>query len=97
MSIIEYQPGNVAVRSERYRYIRYHDGGEELYDLANDPKEWRNLASDPAYANTKSELARRATSKWANPAPTKSAFEFNPDAFTWREKSSGRVISGRQK
>ena len=96
VSIIEYLPGNVAVRSERYRYIRYQDGGEELYDHTKDPKEWRNLASDPTFAKAKSELSRRATSKWAKSAPTKSAFEFDPDTFTWRVKASNRIITGRQ-
>ena len=40
-------PGNVALRSERYRYIRYVDGSEELYDPQSDPHEWKNLAADP--------------------------------------------------
>ena len=96
VSITEYQLGNVAVRSERYRYVRYHDGGEELYDLANDPKEWRNLASDPAFAKAKSALARQATSTWAKSAPTKSAFDFDPDSFTWQAKASGRLITGQR-
>ena len=38
--------GNHAVRSERYRYIRYSDGSEELYDHEKDPWEWDNLASN---------------------------------------------------
>jgi arylsulfatase A-like enzyme len=42
-------PGNVAIVSEEYRYIHYHDGSEELYDRKKDPNEWMNLASDPAY------------------------------------------------
>jgi hypothetical protein len=45
------------VRSERYRYIRYYDGSEELYDHDQDPGEWTNLAQDPAYATVKAELA----------------------------------------
>ncbi len=40
--------GNVSVRSDRWRYIRYDDASEELYDLSDDPNEWINLASDPA-------------------------------------------------
>ena len=36
--------GNHAVRTKQWRYIRYHDGGEELYDHDADPKEWTNLA-----------------------------------------------------
>ena len=43
--------GNHAVRSERWRYIRYSDGSEELYDHKSDPWEWDNLASDPQYAS----------------------------------------------
>jgi hypothetical protein len=50
-------PGNHALRSERYRYIRYADGGEELYDHSVDPNEWTNLAVDPAYAEVKDKLA----------------------------------------
>ena len=50
--------GNHAVRSERFRYIRYHDGSEELYDHDADSNEWHNLAEDPDYADVKAELAR---------------------------------------
>lgn len=49
---------NHAVRSERWRYIRYADGGEELYDEIADPYEWTNLAGDPQRAAVKAELAR---------------------------------------
>ncbi|MHC4993846.1 MAG: sulfatase/phosphatase domain-containing protein [Planctomycetota bacterium] len=42
--------GNHAVRSERWRYIRYSDGSEELYDHLRDPWEWDNVAGDPAHA-----------------------------------------------
>jgi arylsulfatase A-like enzyme len=50
--------GNHAVRSEHWRYIRYSDGSEELYDHQSDPMEWRNLAGDPRHADVKKELAR---------------------------------------
>ena len=39
------RPNNHALRSERYRYIRYYDGTEELYDMKKDPNEWKNLAA----------------------------------------------------
>ncbi|MDB4331460.1 sulfatase [bacterium] len=35
--------GNVSIRDGRWRYIRYSDGNEELYDLESDPHEWLNL------------------------------------------------------
>lgn len=50
---------NHAIRTERWRYIRYADGGEELYDHANDPYEWTNLASKPEHAELKAELAKQ--------------------------------------
>jgi arylsulfatase A-like enzyme len=41
-----------------WRYIRYRDGGEELYDRSKDPNEWTNLASLPEFAAKKAELNR---------------------------------------
>lgn len=49
---------NHAVRSERYRFIRYHDGSEELYDHDNDPHEWNNLAGSADYSKVKAALAK---------------------------------------
>ncbi len=40
---------NHAVRSANWRYIQYADGSEELYNHANDPYEWKNLAGDAQY------------------------------------------------
>jgi len=42
--------GNHAIRSDRWRYIRYSDGSEELYDHENDPWEWNNLAGDSQFS-----------------------------------------------
>jgi arylsulfatase A-like enzyme len=41
-----------AIIDEDFRYIRYIDGGEELYDRKADPHDWHNLAEDPAHATT---------------------------------------------
>ena len=46
------------MRSERWRYIRYADGSQELYDMESDPHEWRNLASDPRVTEVIREHAR---------------------------------------
>jgi len=48
---------NYSVRSDRYRYIVYVDGTEELYDHENDKWEWNNLASDPEYTDIKKDMA----------------------------------------
>ncbi len=57
-AITTYQYGNHAVRTEGWRYIRYVNGDEELYDESKDPYEWTNLATQPQFAAKKSELAR---------------------------------------
>ncbi len=62
--------GNHAVRNDHFRYIRYADGSEELYDHRKDPHEWNNLATNPELANVKTRLAHRLPeSEWsASPA-----------------------------
>jgi arylsulfatase A-like enzyme len=49
---------NHAARSEGWRYIRYANGDEELYDETSDPYEWTNLADRPEHAARKAELAQ---------------------------------------
>ncbi|NNM31603.1 MAG: sulfatase-like hydrolase/transferase [Gemmatimonadetes bacterium] len=51
-------PGVYTVRSERWRYTRYLDGAEEVYDHSNDPEEWTNLAELPEVDRIKAELGR---------------------------------------
>ena len=46
------------MRTEKFRYIRYSDGTEELYDREKDEMEWTNLAGDPKYAKTKKQIAK---------------------------------------
>ena len=60
---------NHSVRSERWRYIRYADGSEELYDHEKDPYEWTNLAKDPAMGKVKTQLAAHLPTKNVKPKP----------------------------
>jgi N-acetylglucosamine-6-sulfatase len=48
-----YKMGYKAVRTERYKYIQYQDldGMDELYDLAYDPYELKNIIHDSAAAD----------------------------------------------
>ena len=48
---------NHAARSEGWRYIRYENGEEELYNETNDPYEWTNIAGDKNHDQIKAELA----------------------------------------
>ena len=50
------RPENYAISTERWRYIHYFRGGEELYDIETDPHEWTNLAAEPDYADRLEEL-----------------------------------------
>lgn len=47
-SLTTFGQNNHALRSERWRYIRYSDGSEELYDHRQDPLEWNNLIDKPS-------------------------------------------------
>ena len=57
-AITTHGPNNHAVRSAGWRYVRYADGSEELYDERADPNEWTNVAKDARYADVKREQAR---------------------------------------
>ena len=49
-----------SVRTERYRYTEWDGGkkGVQLYDYEKDPGELKNLADDPAYAETVKQMKR---------------------------------------
>ncbi len=47
---------NFSYRTVDWRYIRYYDKQEELYDHRVDPYEWNNLASDTVYQDILAQL-----------------------------------------
>lgn len=57
-ALTTYGPNNHALRTSRWRYIRWADGSEELYDHKNDPNEWHNIAKDSSNDPIKSRLAK---------------------------------------
>lgn len=93
-AVIEFRRGNAAVRDARYRFIRYSDGSEELYDHTTDPAEWHNLADRAEAQPTKKRLSRWLPKKWADAAATKSQFDFDPETFQWTNRITGTVTSG---
>ncbi len=60
---------NHAIRSDRWRYIRYADGSEELYDHQKDPMEYTNLAARDEFQEIKRHLAAWLPKKNAPNAP----------------------------
>ncbi|UCF14448.1 MAG: sulfatase [Phycisphaerales bacterium] len=85
-SLTTLERGNHALRSERWRYIRYHDGTEELYDHQNDPNEWTNQADEPKYAAVKKAMARWLPENDAVGVPAKGAYNFDPGTYRWTRK-----------
>lgn len=49
-------PGDYAVKQNHWKYIRYADATEELYDLRWDPNEYKNLALNKSFEKTKNQL-----------------------------------------
>ena len=68
---------NHSLRSKRWRYTRYADGGEELYDHKSDPMEWTNLAGKKEHVqiiNTmKAYLPKTNAEKFTLPTKGKGA------------------------
>jgi len=87
-SLTTHERGNHALRTQRWRYIRYRDGTEELYDRESDPNEWTNLAEKPAYAAVKKDMARWLPKSDAPGVPTKGAYSFDPETYTWTAKGA---------
>jgi arylsulfatase A-like enzyme len=86
-ALITYFRGNHAIRSERWSYIRYHEGSEELYDRRQDPQEWVNLADSPALATVKQDLTRWLPTQDAPGARPASDFSFDAAQVRWRLKT----------
>lgn len=61
-TITGWKDDSYAIQNERYRYIRYGDGSEELYDHQNDLNEWTNLAAKPEMKKIKKDLRKNLKS-----------------------------------
>ncbi|MCA9299047.1 MAG: sulfatase-like hydrolase/transferase, partial [Phycisphaerales bacterium] len=70
VALTTYDHGEFSVRDERFRYIRYIDGSEELYDHDTDDEEWHNLASNPDYDDQRCRLAAQIPDSIAPLVPT---------------------------
>ncbi len=85
-ALVTYLRGNHVVKTKEWSYIRYSDGGEELYDRDSDPGEFVNLSDRGEFAEIKQELSARMPRQEALDAPTKSAYNFNFEQYQWTQK-----------
>lgn len=87
-------PGDVSVRSEKWHYIQYNGGEEELYDMEKDKMEWNNLAANPEYKSIKEELAKHIPKHTANYVGT--AYN-SAKAVEKRKRQAAREAAAREK
>jgi arylsulfatase A-like enzyme len=89
-AITSHNQGNHGIRSERWRYIRYADGSEELYDMRADPNEWTNLAGKPEHAAVIAEHKKWLPKTDLPPAPNSASrvltYDHATDEAVWEGK-----------
>ena len=80
--------GSYAVVNRNWRYIHYHDGTEELYNVVEDPNEWFNLAGRDEFAPIIRELKQSAPDHFAPEATSPKALRLvvEGDNFHWEKK-----------
>lgn len=83
---------NHSIRTESWRYIRYADGSEELYDLKADPNEWKNVAADPALSDVKAGLAKWIPKDNKKPVPGSAHRVLTYDPVTGEVNWEGRKV-----
>jgi arylsulfatase A-like enzyme len=68
-ALMTYRSGNHALRTSRWRYIRYADGTEELYDHQQDPHEQHNLAGQSSREAVLKSFRSQLPGTNASPVP----------------------------
>lgn len=90
-AVTTFGPGNHTVRSTRWRYTRYADGSEELYDHGEDPHEWRNLAvSEPRPEGLSQVIAELRERLPVDDAPIRGKAEGSAGLDAFRSAQEGR-------
>ena len=88
-AITTWSYGSHAIRGERWRYIRYYDGSEELYDGENDFGEHNNLAGDPKYAEVIAKMKKHIPEDIYKPTEKNVEFHaYSSRAEKWKKDPS---------
>lgn len=92
---MKYDPSNesYSLRSQKWRYIRYENGSEELYDTISDPHEWHNLAGQLEHRERLIEFRQRLLDRLPAPGTIPPQPKFQPakpanpkpSAETWKD------------
>ncbi len=93
-AVTSHNQGNHAVRSEKWRYITYADGSEELYDMVNDPNEWTNISAKSENAAIIAEHRKWLPKIDVPPAPNSASrvltYDKKTDEAVWEGKTVKR-------
>ena len=91
-AITTHNHDNHSVRSSDWRYIHYADGSEELYNLRDDPHEWKNVAQDAAFSSIKESHRKLLPTANLKPVPGSKDRILLYDAATGRVNWEGEDI-----
>ncbi|MCZ6807166.1 MAG: sulfatase-like hydrolase/transferase, partial [Deltaproteobacteria bacterium] len=89
-------PGGYAIINQRWRYIHYSDGTEELYDVRRDSQEWTNLAADDALTAVKKKLRASAPQSFAPPGTPKNQLRLVTDGEAYPRKPKSKPAKKKQ-
>jgi arylsulfatase A-like enzyme len=99
--VTSFDAGNHSLRTDRWRFIRYRDGSQELYDLEKDPNEWDNLANSEQHKKTRDELSQKLAMKFFDleqqewfPKYSKQANAPLPDTMLFNEDKEPKLTDG---
>jgi hypothetical protein len=87
------KPGEYAIINRDWRYIRYADGDEELYNLQKDYNEWDNLALRPEHRPVIETMKQKAPKTFAYPGPEVAALKLSiaGESFHWDLKNKAKA------
>ncbi|BDS07055.1 iduronate-2-sulfatase [Oceaniferula spumae] len=84
-----HQVGSIGISGKDWRYIRYNDKSEELYNIKQDPYEWNNLAGDNKYVDKLVEFRKHIPNHFV-PKPAVKVVDLTP--LKWHPYQEGAKL-----